>query len=186
MVPPPLLKFFYSTNDVVTSGDNMGTIYNPCCLTYTGADCQLEAGQSALILPFQDDKVSPWKTYKSALFDHRFVRNKNARNLCFVVTNKWVFRAVTIPHGIMLNVLLAHPGIHHTMGYMSAYDLLHLKERNQVQMNNDEEEFDEEDQNDAEPEQSPAGTVTQLASASRMVSASCHHSCCHHVDIIRP
>jgi hypothetical protein len=184
MVPlPPLLKFFYSTSDVVSNGDNMGTIFNPNFLTYTGEDCQLAAGQSVLIIPLQEDKVTPWKTYKSTLFDNRFVRNKNARNLCFVLTNKWVFRTIPIARGTMLNVLLAQPGIHHTMGYMSAYNFNRLKKEEPDYIN--EPVFDDDDDDDDDNNDDEQPTYTHSASTSRILS--CHHTgCCHHVDIIRP
>ena len=145
--PQPKLKFFYSNNNIQHSGDNIGTIFDPAGLVNTGEGFWLEAGQSVMVLPLQPDHVSPWKMYKSALFDYRFVRNKTARYLCYILTNQWIYRSVYIQQGALLSWLLGHPGIHHTLGYMSAYDLAHLKKREDVRnAENDEAEDEEEDE----------------------------------------
>lgn len=177
----------------------MGTIFNPDGLVHTDEGFWLEAGQSVMILPLQPDNSS-WKMFKSALFDHRFIRNKSARNLCFILTNKWMHRSIYVQRGSLLSWLLGHPGIHHTMGYMTAYDLAHLKNRKNVL--NEEDEDDDEDEDEVEGEEddddchvvhpapAQADPVSRPPLAPRMTVGSCQPAgnsrCCHHVDIIRP
>jgi hypothetical protein len=204
---PPQLKFYYSSAHIQQTGDNTGTIFNPACLVYTGDGFRLDAGQSLMIVPLQPDNVSPWKMFKTALFDHRFVRNKTARTLCYILTNQWMYRSIPIERGSTLNWILAHPGITHTMGYMTAFDLARLKSREHVYKEEDEDEDEDEGNNDEEDEEENTGeghdvappSSTQDDPISRSISSSssthqlssgvCHHarvsSCCHHVDIIQ-
>ena len=196
--PEPQLKFYYSNNDIHHSGDNMGTIFDPNGLVHTGEGFWLEAGQSVMILPLQPDHCNPWKIYKSALFDNRFVRNKTARNLCYILTNQWIYRSIYIPRGSLLAWLLGHPGIHHTMGYMSAYDLAHLKKRENVPKAEDEEDEDEEEEEGEEDNdnvnvvystQEQDDPFPSQLSAPRMTPGNCasrNTGCCHHVEVIRP
>jgi hypothetical protein len=205
MVSPPQLKFFYSNTDIQNNGDNTGTIFNPTCLVHTGESFCLEAGQSVMIVPFQPDQCTPWKIFKSALFDHRFYRNKSPRYLCYILTNQWIYRSVIIQRGTMLSWLLGHPGIHHTMGYMSAYDLTHLKRREHVRQQDENEDEDEDEEEEKEDQQHPPQSDevdhgnnhrTHLAQALNKTDSRsflstpgvCHvvgvSRCCHHVDII--
>jgi len=177
----PTLKYFYSTNDIKLNGDNAGTILNPAGLVYSGNDFHIYAGETIMIVPMQGDRSGPWKIYRSALYNNCFVRNKTAKRLCYIVTNKWIFKHILVARGCLLDWLLSHPGISHTMGYIAPHDMEHINHVYQENEDTDEDtDEDEDDQVDGDGDKVP------IQQAPRLTTGMCHQCHRHNVEVIHP
>lgn len=183
----PKRKYFYSTDMITFSGDNSEAIYNPGEIIYDGDDFRLYAGETIMIIPLQPNGLGPWKSFRTSLYNNKFVKQKSCKYFCILLSNKWIFKSVLVNRGCRLDGLLAHPGIQHTMGFLTPHDLstirLHLnKEKEQDEDEEDEEDEDEdvEDGNASVPpnDQEPIQPVP------RLTSNICQR-CCHNVNILR-
>ncbi len=187
----PKIKVFYSTSDIKTSGDNQENIFCPSGLIYTGEDFKIYANDTVMIVPLQPDNKGPWQSYRTSLYNHRLVKNKVPKSLCFLLTNRWIWKTISLTRVCRLDWLLAHPGIHHTMGTLTAQDMatINFINKNSIHPIKEEEDYDnDEDYDDNEDSNSlpppPPSEPQPNLSTPRLVTATCQH-CCHNVEIIR-
>lgn len=163
----PKIKVFYSTSDIKTSGDNQENIFCPSGLIYTGEDFKIYANDTVMIVPLQPDNKGPWQSYR------------------------WIWKTLSLTRVCRLDWLLAHPGIHHTMGTLTAQDMatINFINKNSIHPIKEEEDYDnDEDYDDNEDSNSlpppPPSEPQPNLSTPRLVTATCQH-CCHNVEIIR-
>ena len=179
----PKIKIFYSTSDIKSSGDNQEYIFCPSGLIHTGEDFRIFANDSVMVVPFQPDNKGPWQSYRTSLYNHRLVKNKAPKSLCFLLTNRWIWKTILVTRGCRLDWLLAHPGIHHTMSYLTEEDMTAINYINEDNIQPVEED-DEEEENSNHSLPPPPSEPQPNLPTPRLVTTTCHQ-CCHNVEIIR-
>jgi hypothetical protein len=184
----PKIKVFYSTSDIKTSGDNQENIFCPSGLIHTGEDFKIYANDTVMIVPFQPDNKGPWQSYRTSLYNYRLVKNKVPTSLCFLLTNRWIWKTILVTRGCRLDWLLAHPGIHHAMGTLTAQDMATINFINKDSIHPiKEEDYDDDDNDensDSLPPPSPPSETQPNLPTPRLVTSTCPQ-CCHNVEIIR-
>jgi hypothetical protein len=179
----PKLKIFHSTPDIKISGDNMTAIFCPQKLVYSEEDFKIYAGETVMVVPLQPDNKGPWQSYRTAMYNHRLVKNKAPKSLCFLLTNRWLWKTIMVTRGCRLDWLLSHPGIHHTMGYLTERDMINIIPS--VKKNDDFDDDDDDDDDDENESTLPNAIVHPISPTPRLGTDTCHQ-CCHNVEIIRP
>jgi hypothetical protein len=118
-----LLNFLASTEATI-AGNSQGYIYSPHNLHYPGPSMEIKAGESFIIVPYQPLGVGPWTIFPSILINGELkIRKKRKKVLAIHITNRWLTKAIKLPHDTNLETLLATTGLEHYYTTLTLDDL---------------------------------------------------------------
>jgi hypothetical protein len=134
-------SFVSDMNVIKCSGDNACFIYNPKGIKYEGESFKLFAGETILVVPQQPDGKGPWKQYKSAFIENRFLKNREEKYFCLTLENRWLNKTVTVTDGTRLDSLLAHQGIAHRLSYCTQKEMNKILTYSKKPQDDDDDEY---------------------------------------------
>ena len=119
-MPSPKCVIFHSDPQLIKrSGDNCGYIYNPSALMYLGESFNIQPGEPVMIIPHQPDQQGPWKQYRTAFEDGRFLKCKDEENLVIMLENRFPNQLFRVTRGCTLSEILNNWGVNHALSFAS-------------------------------------------------------------------
>jgi hypothetical protein len=118
---------FLASEEATIAGNSQGYIYSPHNLYYPGPSMEITAGESFIIVPYQPLGVGPWTIFPSIYINGDLkIRKKRKKILAIHITNRWLTKAIKLPHNTNLETLLATTGLEHYYTTLTAEDLNEL------------------------------------------------------------
>ena len=119
MISPKCVIFQSDPLLIKRSGDNCGYIYNPAGLVYLGDSFNILPGEPVMIIPHQPDEMGPWKQYRTAFEDGRFLKCKDEETLIIMIENRCPNQVFRVTTGCTLAGILDRWGVNHEMSFAS-------------------------------------------------------------------